>query len=544
MNVRRLLCALVAVAVTAPAMLACDTVGGADVTEDATAVTQVVSAAPAAVDDLSKAKKKFFVAPDGRPDGKGNKKRPWDLQTALNHPSAVEPGSVIWLRGGTYSGSFTSKLIGTPSARITVREFPGEHATIDAGLSDAPALTVNGAYTTFWGFELTSTNPNRIVPADGKRAEGVSVYAPGTRLVNLAIHDGGNGVGFWEQAVDSEISGCVIYNNGLERLDSGKGAGHGIYVQNKTGQKTIRDTIVLNNFGYGAHGYAQSGWVQNIRFEGSVFFNNGSPTAKGGHERNPNLFLGTTDNPMDDLVVTSCFTYQPPLAIGGSMRFGYAGVSNGHIEVVGNYMADGSGGVNVDGWRTAVVTNNTMAITETGNLSSAPTIALVHTPTGVGASAYTWNGNTYFDTSKFVPFSFNSPNFQSFDEWRAASGFDAASSYVTTKPTGTKVFVRPNPDEPGRANVIVYNFAGATKVGVDLSSVLQSGQSYEVRNVQDFLGAPVATGVFNGERVQVPLTGLSVAMPYGYDFTPAPTGPEFNVFVVLVRREANKEDEE
>ncbi len=475
----------------------------------------------------------FYVSPTGTSGGNGSISSPWNLQTALNQPAAVVAGSTIWLRGGTYNGSFTSNLNGTPTGRITVRQYPNERATIDAGTSGTPALTINGAYSTFWGFELTASNPTRIVPASGGRAEGITVYGPNTRLVNLIIHDGGNGVGFWEPATNSEISGCIIYNNGLQRSESGAGAGHGIYVQNRNGQKTIRDTVVLNNFGYGAQGYAQSGWVQNVRFEGSVFYNNGAPPARGAINRNPNLFLGTTNNPVDQIVVTNCFTYQPSLTVGGSMRFGYAGVSNGHIEVSNNYMADGSGGMNVDWWATAVVANNTMCVTAAGNQATAPTMALVHTPTGVASSAYTWNNNTYYDTSRFVPFAYNSPNFQSYAEWRASSGFDAASSYTTTAPTGTNVFVRPNPDEAGRGNVIVYNWARSATVNVDLSSVLQPGQAYEIRNAQNYFAAPVLSGTYNGGTVQLPMNGLTVATPYGYDFTPASVAPEFNVFVVI-----------
>ena len=68
----------------------------------------------------------FFVAPDGKPDASGTSQAPWDLQTALSHPPAVQPGDTILLRGGTYAGVFEGKLAGTADARITVRSAPGE----------------------------------------------------------------------------------------------------------------------------------------------------------------------------------------------------------------------------------------------------------------------------------------------------------------------------------------------------------------------------------------------------------------------------------
>ncbi|HTY43209.1 MAG TPA: hypothetical protein VMH79_15165, partial [Thermoanaerobaculia bacterium] len=44
----------------------------------------------------------FYVAPNASGSGNGSLANPWKLQTALNQPSAVQPGDTIWLRGGTY----------------------------------------------------------------------------------------------------------------------------------------------------------------------------------------------------------------------------------------------------------------------------------------------------------------------------------------------------------------------------------------------------------------------------------------------------------
>ncbi len=44
----------------------------------------------------------YYVAPNGSPSGNGSINNPWDLQTALDQPAAVQPGDTIWLRGGTY----------------------------------------------------------------------------------------------------------------------------------------------------------------------------------------------------------------------------------------------------------------------------------------------------------------------------------------------------------------------------------------------------------------------------------------------------------
>jgi hypothetical protein len=84
----------------------------------------------------------------------------------------------------------------------------------------------------------------------------------------------------------------------------------------------------------------------------------------------------------------------------------------------------------------------------------------------------------------------------------------------------------------------VYNWDQRASVQVDLANVLSVGQSYVIRNVQDFYGdagTPAVTGVFSGGTVSVPLGGITPPVPlYGRPYTRPPvTGPSFNVFVVM-----------
>src|SRR5512140_3906683 len=113
----------------------------------------------------------FYASPSGTTStgpGTGTITNPWALQTALAQPAAVHPGDTIWLRGGKYTGNFTSYLTGTASQPIVVRQYPGERATLDGNANPAargtmaPALAVsNGGYVWFWGFEVMNSNPNR-----------------------------------------------------------------------------------------------------------------------------------------------------------------------------------------------------------------------------------------------------------------------------------------------------------------------------------------------------------------------------------------------
>jgi hypothetical protein len=111
------------------------------------------------------------------------------------------------------------------------------------------------------------------------------------------------------------------------------------------------------------------------------------------------------------------------------------------------------------------------------------------------------------------------------------SQFPSNVWHGSTRPTGTVIRISPNAYEAGRANIAIYNWDKKSTVNVDLSSVLSVGSAYEIRNAQDFFGAPVASGTYSGGSVALPMSGLSVASPIGWS-APDPTGPEFNAFIV------------
>ena len=90
----------------------------------------------------------FFASPTGLPSGNGSQDSPWDLETALcggpNSASCggeavqvVQPGDTLWLRGGTYYGTFSGRLSGALGNPITVKSYPGEWARLDSYLTAA-----------------------------------------------------------------------------------------------------------------------------------------------------------------------------------------------------------------------------------------------------------------------------------------------------------------------------------------------------------------------------------------------------------------------
>src|SRR6185369_12491300 len=115
----------------------------------------------------------FYVSPSGSAGGSGSIGNPWDLQTALDQPSSVHPGDTIWLRGGTYSGTFTSYLDGSSASPIIVRQYPGEQATLDGGSSTTANVSVRGSYTWFWGFEIKNSDTHRQSSQSGSNPSDI-----------------------------------------------------------------------------------------------------------------------------------------------------------------------------------------------------------------------------------------------------------------------------------------------------------------------------------------------------------------------------------
>ncbi|HET8633654.1 MAG TPA: Ig-like domain-containing protein [Gemmatimonadales bacterium] len=105
----------------------------------------------------------------------------------------------------------------------------------------------------------------------------------------------------------------------------------------------------------------------------------------------------------------------------------------------------------------------------------------------------------------------------------------------STPPTsGQRVFVRPNKYEDGRANIIVYNWSDAGAASADVSSVLQPGDTYEVRAAQNFYGTPVARGTYGGGSISLPMSTVQPASLIGRSGRdPGTTGTTFHVFVLL-----------
>ncbi len=470
----------------------------------------------------------IYVAPLplGQPGNPGTIEQPLDIVTVLSALSPARPGDTIWLRGGVHRApnaqltgteepTLRSLLNGTANARIVVRQYPGERATIDGG------LRVEGSWTDYRDFEITNSSPDRTQ----KRPMGLNVFGPDTRFINLIIHDNGNGIGFWQSAENSEIHGAIIYRNGWEETNDYRGHGHGIYAQNRNGVKSIVNVISFDNYSSGMKAYAEAGYANNITFEGNISFNNGSPARpQPAYNRVENILVGTGANPVEGSRLIGNCTYHLPGSIGTSIFLGYAAATNRDIVLRDNYFVGGSTNhTYLTRWQQVTMTGNT--------LIGIRDLLVLEMPAGLASTAYSeWDNNSYYSRTNAWPFIYSDEKirggYRNLSEWKTITGLDRNSLWMTgaddqaLRTSGVRIFIRANGYERGRANLAVYNWSRQESVRVDLSGLLRQGDRFEVRNAQDYFGTPVFSGTYSGQPIKLPMTGT-------------PTGPEFNAFVVL-----------
>jgi hypothetical protein len=209
-------------------------------------------------------------------------------------------------------------------------------------------------------------------------------------------------------------------------------------------------------------------------------------------------------------------------SVGQNMWIGYTAPS-GDVEVLRNTVWGGATALTVGDWEAATVRDNTVGGTGVVVALNEPE------PSGL-----TWGGNRYLREPTAAAWSFAGVP-TALAPWQQATGLATGDVAQATPPSTPQVFVRPNRYEPGRGHIVVYNWGGQSQVTVSLSQVLTVGQRYQVCNVQDPFGAPVAQGTYTGGSISLPMTGATPPPRLGRSTrTPPRTGPNFDAFVITV----------
>ena len=425
----------------------------------------------------------WYVAANGTSGNAGTAASPWDLKTALNGGNAgIKPGDTVWLKGGRYDLGYDkstyNNLEGAPGKPITIRQMPRERATIMGTLYQE-----NQGWIVYRDFEIMHSYTHRMSaqtgsdPADRPNRSLVALYAPNNKFINLVFHDSlSNGIYVSELAPNTEVYGCLFYNNGWMAPD--RGHGHGLYSKNNVGHNRYADNILCNGFSHGLHLYDEHlDAIQHYLVEGNVAFNSGM-NAEDAPGRNL-LIGGEAGVTVKSSTIRNNCLYYPEGVTADTFNLG-AWAGSAQNTVTGNYFAGGC-------TRIAAPCKN---LTFSDNL-------IYSKPEG-------------FSAAKFP-----------------------ANSYLTARPADNRILLRPNEYDPSRVTIIIYNWQKQTEVAVPLpAGFLTKGESYEVRNVQDYF-QDIVTGVGDGGgSIRISMAGHTTAAPLGWKAAPS-TFPEFGVFVVM-----------
>lgn len=282
----------------------------------------------------------YFVAPEGRPDQRGTQQSPWDIASVFAGRQNIEPGSTVYLAGGVYrhperrrdAGAYVLGLRGAPDQPIHVRPVPGQRVTIDGGLT-----TQNPQFVWVWDLEFTVSEtrdwdrrvdqPGSHIDDPDRPAGGLTITsAVECKFINLVIHNNpSTGVSFWRGALDCELHGCLIYQNGWIGPD--RYHGPGIYTQNDQGQKWITDCILWGNYSTTIQAYgSRNAFVNNFRIVGNIAF---APRREGGRQR---VLIGG-GRPSEGIVVRENILYEVPLQIGYTAPYNYDCVVRDNLVV-------------------------------------------------------------------------------------------------------------------------------------------------------------------------------------------------------------------
>jgi hypothetical protein len=375
-----------------------------------------------------------------------------------------------------------------PDRPVIVRNYKSERVTLEGTFGGASnVFYAGGAFTWYWGLEIRSTTLDTL-----GNCTLVNVSGQGLKFINCVIHDG-TGAGFadFSAADETEIYGCLVYFNGRRTVGNHN---YGIYAQNDGKRKVYEDNFWMHNFGlYQVHCYGSAGLLDSFYIKHNVFTNWSNAAA---------LTIGAEDSAARFPVVDSNYFY---------------GSGGGREEAMLQLLFIEYGA----GCRSPIIRGNYfMRGMVVLNAATTDRFFVGNTTYGRWPYLTTWGvRNVDFDTS-------GAPR----NQWYLSTNYR-----TVPRPSGTTVSVRRNRYEQGRANVVIYNWGKSPKVSVDLSEVLRVGDGFEVRDAQNFYGAPTTTGTYEGGSVSFPMVGLPIAAPISYPGTlarPQHTSPEFAAFVV------------
>ena len=424
----------------------------------------------------------IYVSPTGRSHATGRYEDPLDLQTVLSSDSPAKPGDLVVLKEGKYSGRFVSNVRGALNSSIVFAGEPGKRVIIEGIYKEGEdnyALFLNeSSWVEFRDLEITSSSSDRST-----LTVGIQIYSEYSKIINCVIHDTAQAIFSSSSAINNELYGNIFYNNGFYSEAYGRGRGHGIYIQNEEGTKRIANNILFFGYGFGIHAYTESGSIKGLDFERNVWFRAGASIEGSDLEGTSDGMLIGGATPVDRTRVIENYSWSPK-TLSRNIRLGWGStVENEYIELKDNYLV---GNIYVQGtWKDGAVKNNHF----------------------YGQRIDIWEGDY------------------------------PSNMYSSKLPDENKIVLHKNEYEPDRTDLIIYNWEDLKTVSVSLDGFLSDGKKYEIHSVYDLWGEPVASGIYSGGTIQVPMGTKQPIQPIGYPnaITDADDpGRSFGVFIIRI----------
>lgn len=437
----------------------------------------------------------YWVSPTGSDANPGTYAQPWALtkiaRTARGATpiSAVSAGDTVWIRGGIYdyNQELFVDVVGTADNYITLRFVPGERAYLRATQMGFPAqLQIGGSYVQIIGLEVGydgprietagGSNPAVQVPAGFNVSVQLLGNPTGVRLINCWSHGNSGTISATSSDYGTLYYGGINFDQGSDGPDRLHGGYQ--YQQNNiaNGTETLSKNVSLQMpYWYNMRIYTSSGTTSGISITDSIYY--------GGE-----MFLWTGDSAATDVSIAGNL-----IATGSYIVFGIAGSPVSNFSLTNNYILSYS--TRVWTFPSPVITGNTME--NTGDYA-------LNVQDGSGAVI---TGNSFLGGVKLYGTHCSSANWD-------ACGIDQSNTLASAAASNW-VNLYPNEYEAGRAHIGIYNWTAATSQSVDVSSVLNVGDRYELLDLWTPLSAPVASGTYAGGSIDVPLTGADYYTPWG-----------------------------
>lgn len=495
----------------------------------------------------------WFVGVNGSSSGNGSFLNPWSLSYALARPSSVVlPGDTIFLRRGTYIGPFTSSIAGTAAAPTTIANYPNERPVLlgnSTSASNQVILTVNGQYANYLGLEITSNPVTRISagsvdpPTDIYSVTGMAIYGVSVKIINCIIHNcPGGGMGYWSSSLESEVYGCLIYDNGYK--NTVRGHGPNIYVQNNNENrpKSIVNSFIFNGFSLGIQFYSSSSDVlRGLTIDSCTVFNSGANTDPAQAKR-MNLLAGGANNSnakvrnlkvannlfYRDTTDNAASTYVPYSSYRKNVELGTEDetLTDAFVDFHNNYLYGDPTPLLLHTWDSGSFHNNFLyAYASKANFNQ-----YVIEQVNNSAPFVNWDSNAYYTNEPGFTTPFSTKNFQT---WKTSFGVDEHSTYSNANPNFNVYQVRPNKYEPNKYYVTVQNYLGQNQVSLPFVDELLPGTSYAVYDVQYSTSVPVDTGTYNGDNISLPMNQTAVAPLIGLaPVQPKHTSKTLGTFII------------